>query len=293
MASPTASSSSEPTRSLNQQVILDEDEYTEALSHIIARDFFPSLAHLDATNSYLRALDTRDPELIGATVRRLEQLNTPRTERPTHSIRTPSETPYAAGPSDTPIYRRDDEPPSKRPRYNTSMSLDNFQARYTSEDNSSFSQILEDENRKRREKWAWAWDAQKRVKDQRDRMIEGRERLLIAAPSGTGVRERFLVESSVPAGLLTGGNEVTENEDRSSITTVAKRVDYAGREETGPEGEITRIEEVPHILSSEKEVRAAGVDGWEFKASNCIMYPRHTCTHILTGQECFNVSSGC
>ena len=29
--------------SLNRQAVLDEDEYTTALSHIIARDFFPSV----------------------------------------------------------------------------------------------------------------------------------------------------------------------------------------------------------------------------------------------------------
>ena len=82
------------------------------------------------------------------------------------------------------------------------MSLDAFQAKYTSEDNSSFTQILDDENRRRKEQYGWAWDAQRRVEAQRDRMLEGRERLLIEAPSGAGVKERFRIEAPQPAGLI-------------------------------------------------------------------------------------------
>lgn len=137
-------------RSLNRQVILDEDEYTAALSHIIARDFFPSLAHLDATNSYLDALHSRDPHLINASVRHLEQIsNTPRTSHRA-LYQTPSQTPYTAGPSDTPLRTPHSEGSNKRPRLDADLSLDSFQARYTSEDNSSFTQILDEENRKRR-----------------------------------------------------------------------------------------------------------------------------------------------
>ena len=159
--SSTSGPSSQPVRSLNRQVVLEEDEYTEALSHIIARDFFPSLVHLDATNNYLDALRTQDPQLIQASVRRLEDLQTPVSRRG-RPWQTPSQTPYAAGPSDTPLRTprgADGEAPAKRPRYETDMSLDAFQAKYTSEDNSSFTQILDDENRRRKEKYGWAWDA--------------------------------------------------------------------------------------------------------------------------------------
>src|SRR5436190_1702643 len=99
------SSTPVPERSLNQQLVLDEDEYTEALSHIIARDFFPSLLHLDATNSYLDALHSQDPQLINASVRRLREIaSTPSTSR--RPIQTPSQTPYGAAPSETPVYSR-------------------------------------------------------------------------------------------------------------------------------------------------------------------------------------------
>ena len=38
-------------------------------------------------------------------------------------------------------------------------------------------------------------------------MVEGRERLLIEAPAGVGVREKFLIEAPTPAALLTQGSE--------------------------------------------------------------------------------------
>ncbi|KAH8102483.1 nuclear protein DGCR14 [Cristinia sonorae] len=272
MATPTPSSSTETetTRSLNRQVVLDEDEYTEALSHIIARDFFPSLVHLDATNEYLDALQTKDQQLIHASVRRLEQLSTPATHRSRQTWRTPSRTPYAAGPSDTPLRtpHSDMPPPSKRPRYDTDMSLDTFQARYTSEDNSSFTQILDEENRVRKEKWSWAWEAQDRAERQRGKMLEQRERLLIEAPAVTGVREKFMIEPPAQRQLITAGGEAGEEEKEKE-----------GEEEE--EGKATALvikpptleEEVVDIMAPKKDVRSAGVDGWKFKARNSLMFP--------------------
>ncbi|OWZ76745.1 protein DGCR14 [Cryptococcus neoformans Bt85] len=61
-------------RSLYQQHVLDEDTYTRALSHIIARDFFPHLPHLHATNQYLAALHANDPHRLSASIRALAAL---------------------------------------------------------------------------------------------------------------------------------------------------------------------------------------------------------------------------
>lgn len=266
----TPGPSSQPTRSLNQQVVLDEDEYTEALSKIIARDFFPSLVHLDATNEYLEALQTKDPSLINASVRRLEELSTPMTRRSQFTWQTPSQTPYGVGPVDTPVRTPGEEPPAKRPRYDINMSLDNFQARFTSEDNSSFTQILDEENRRRREKWGWAWEAQKRVEDQRGKMIEERKKLLIEAPAGTGVRERFTIEAPAPKGLITDGstrddpspgpNASTEATEDSDANSNGKEVVLRG------EGDDKNEEQVD-VMAPKKDKRPAGVDGWNFKVS--------------------------
>lgn len=258
-----ASSSSQPTRSLNSQVVLEEDEYTEALSHIIARDFFPSLVHLDATNEYLDAVRAQDPQRIDASVRRLETLMTPGPS--TRVGQTPSRTPYRAGPSDTPLRTPRTELPGEPPRYDTNMTLDAFQARYTSEDNSSFTEILEEENRRRKEKWAWAWQAQKRVEQQRDKMLEGREKLLLEAPVGTGVRGKFRLEAPTPVGLLTDGSG-NGGATTYGDTGPGEASDEASQSK-GKEVVMRDADEdvVVDVMAPMKDTRPAGVDGWEFK----------------------------
>lgn len=259
MSDPSSSTVvSDPKRSLSRQAVLDEDEYTAALSHIIARDFFPSLVHLDATNEYLDALESRDPQLIGASVRNLESINASvRSARP---WRTPSETPYGIGPSDTPAAHH--EPATKRTRYDTDMNLDAFQARYTSEDNASFTQILDEENVRRREKYGWAWDAQERVEAQRVKALDVRERALIEMPESAGVREKMRIEAPVPAGLITAHGEEGSDGAESHKEVVLRRTDTD--------------ETVEDVMAPKKDTRPAGVDGWAFRARNSLMFPPGT-----------------
>jgi len=286
---PSSSSTSVPKRSLNRQTVLEEDEYTAALSHIIARDFFPSLVHIDATNSYLDALETRDPQLIGASVRHLESVNASvrSTARP---WQTPSETPYGIGPSETPVQHRREPPPAagaaaaaKRPRYDTEMSLDSFQARYTSEDNASFTQILDEENARRRERYGWAWDAQKRVEAQRERALEVRERALIEMPECAGVREKMRIEAPVaPAGLITASSEEDAQQQETTAeaeaAAAAAAVAVGNGEPSSDEGKQVVLREkeeedgVVDVMAPKKDTRPAGVDGWAFRARNSLMF---------------------
>lgn len=250
-----------PSRSLNRQKVLEEDEYTAALSHIIARDFFPSLVHLDATNDYLDALRTKDTGLINASVRRLEEISS----TPIASTRylTPSDTPYGPGPSETPI---PPPHPAKRPRYDTDMSLDMFQAKYTSEDNASFTEILDDENRQRKERWGWAWEAQKRAEQQRERMLTAREKMLIEQPPAPGVREKFLIEQPKVAGLVMSGT-VEEAAERE-VDNADKGKESLSLTVARPQAEV-----VVDVLAPQKDTRAAGVDAWKFKTRNSLMFP--------------------
>jgi protein DGCR14 len=250
-----------PEKSLNRQTVLEEDEYLEALSKIIARDFFPSLVHLDATNDYLDAVSSKDPKLIQQSVRKLQQLSD--TPLVSASQRGRFETPRTPWGGETPA--SSSGRPSKRPRYETNISLDEFQARYTSEDNSSFTQILDEENKQRKEVYGWAYDAQKRVEAQNRKALEGRERMMIELPAGPGVKQKFRIEAPVPVGLLTDASQGESEKARGK----KRAVDVAEDQEMDS-GEATALaivekgEEVD-ILARRKDTRSAGVDGWKFK----------------------------
>ncbi|KAK3327894.1 nuclear protein DGCR14 [Cercophora scortea] len=149
--------------------VLDEDTYTEALSQIIARDFFPGLLESETQQEYLDAIESKDQEWISSVSRRLHQVmasgSRQRTPRPSASSR-------ARGQSQTPVGFTGDTPMSvassvtekgKVPGIDvdTNMSLGSFQSKYTSEDNESFYKLLDKQNQKKVEKYAWIWTGNK------------------------------------------------------------------------------------------------------------------------------------
>ncbi|KAG0129113.1 nuclear protein DGCR14 [Tuber indicum] len=149
-------------------VVLDEDRYTDALSEIIARDFFPGLLETKHQQEYLDALDSHDTEWIREAGRKLtEVMTTPRigrTRRGT-SLATPtprafrelSATPTA---SSNPMAPSEDsgEKGVEKPVYEKHLSLDAFQSKYTSEDNASFNDLLDKQNQKKRSAYAFLWN---------------------------------------------------------------------------------------------------------------------------------------
>ncbi|ADV25421.1 Conserved hypothetical protein [Cryptococcus gattii WM276] len=236
------------TRSLYQQQILDEDAYTAALSHIIARDFFPHLPRIHATNRYLAALHANDPQRLAASIRTLAALHQPlprgddaHAERrsaeysmartpyiaiPGRPLRTPVGTRGWDTPRSTRPHHRDDfdsleETPTleqtarkrqrRHPPVRDDLSLDAFQRNFTSEDNASFVQILDEENRRRREeKFGWAFEAERKAEARR---IEGevkRKMILDTATSG-----RWRVDANgrrLIGGLAEGGRDRADGE---------------------------------------------------------------------------------
>ena len=185
-----------PKRIKRPAKVLDEDDYTDALSHIIARDFFPGLLEIESKQDYLNALDSQDHEWIAAAGRKLTEVMTPEPDgRRLRGRRgtgmTPSSGLYGRG-GDTPKAWEGETPMSAvstaestastqtdRPKVDTSMSLSTFQQKYTSEDNESFYKLLDKQNLKKAERYAWMWAGNK-IPAARQIAHRRRERLLAA-----------------------------------------------------------------------------------------------------------------
>ncbi|GAB7340713.1 hypothetical protein MBLNU457_7099t1 [Dothideomycetes sp. NU457] len=170
-----------PKRIKRPSTVLDEDVYTDALSHIIARDFFPGLLETQVQQEYLAALEAKNNDWIREAGRKLTQAMTPgpdgrRGRRGTSMVstvrgtQTPGQTPRGgwAGStpgrsiSATPDRSRDFAPEEpERPKVDYDLGLSAFQSKYTSEDNESFNALLDKQNEERRKKYGFLYNGNK------------------------------------------------------------------------------------------------------------------------------------
>jgi len=261
---------------------VQEDEYLAHLSNIIQRDFFPHLRTLEQRNDVLDAFDSRDPVRIQSSVRTLRELAATPTPRrrardsatpystrdsargdltPTFFDRTPLTSFSGATPS-TSSSRRRRAPPPPPPRVDPHISLDAFQARYTSQDNASFQDLLAADNAQRRTTHAWAFDAEGRANQRAVRGRQARERLvdvtrrmvdasgdgsvrLVEGPAGRPGERRLVVDGGVEVGagerLLVTGRDAAE---RLLITDGADSGKGKARAQEGEgEGALVRVDE--------------------------------------------------
>ncbi|KAI8943500.1 hypothetical protein NX059_001502 [Plenodomus lindquistii] len=184
-----------PKRIKRPAVVLDEDTYTSAVSHIIRRDFFPGLAEADAQREYLNAVESNDRSWIREAGKKLTQAMTPlprarsgvaartRLERPGGAAeRTPS-----VWGADTPVADADvgagatvadaDESLGRLDHVDLDLSLGAFQAKYSSEDQESFSRIIDKQNQARFDKTQWVREGNMYASKQRiaqQRLLEAR-----------------------------------------------------------------------------------------------------------------------
>lgn len=160
--------------------VLDEDTYTSTVEAIIERDYFPDLPKLQNQLEWVKAVNSKDPELIRQAqlniARRRAGLATPSVGATpgaawgatpgTNLLRTPAMTPLQAGGHATPA-------PGATPggganpaagssglssgssdKRAPNMSLDAFLSSYTSEDNASFLKLQEKALQRKRAKHA-------------------------------------------------------------------------------------------------------------------------------------------
>lgn len=161
--------------------VIDEDTYTDALSQIIARDFFPGLLESETQQEYLDAIESKDDAWISNAGRRLQQVMTPGRRR--GRTRTPSlaaggQTPTTGFLGDTPVsVVSASTVAEEKMAVDTNMNLGAFQAKYTSEDNESFYKLLDKQNQKRAEKYAWLWRGNKLPSKQQLKQKEIEDRI--------------------------------------------------------------------------------------------------------------------
>ncbi|KAF4629456.1 hypothetical protein G7Y89_g8690 [Cudoniella acicularis] len=239
-----------PKRIKRPKNVIDEESYTDAISEIIARDFFPGLLETETQQEYLDALESRDGAWISSAGKRLQQVMTPgrRKGRRGTSIQTPSrafDTPngYAG---DTPMSVMSEmttASTSTTIRVDTNMSLDKFQSLYTSEDNESVYKLLDKQNQKRAEKYAWMWSENNKLpskmmlkqKEIEVKLLESRGSL----HDDGGKRDRLVIKdvSEKPAkpdawnskpnnGLMFAPNSVED-----SVQTIAQKAQENSRAE--------------------------------------------------------------
>lgn len=170
----------------------------EAIEKIIERDYFPDISKLRDRLDWLEAIKTGDPmQIRDAQLKIMERRGKKVISGLSTDPRTRSRTPGSTFMRNfTPF----DELVGKTPatptpggssgklgdgrdggdvEVDTSLSLDEFFRRYTSEDNDSFSKILEKVNRKKKEKYAHLLEGEKEedaksIEDaKRDRITDG------------------------------------------------------------------------------------------------------------------------
>ncbi|KAL3849194.1 hypothetical protein ACJIZ3_011076 [Penstemon smallii] len=194
--------------------VLDEDKYVAAIEKIIERDFFPDIPKLRDRLDWLQAVRTHDPLLIrDAQLKILERRRLRKaTAADGTSIRSTTATPGSAffrNSSVTPSLYNDsvlnDERDGEgdREEVDVTLSLDEFFRRYTSEDNESFSKIMDKDNRRREEKYGYLLEGEK---------TEGNNNLI---EDGSNKRERVGTDgygtSDQPVHTLEGWNYTAKN----------------------------------------------------------------------------------
>ncbi len=163
--------------------VMDEDDYVEEVSAIIERDFFPELEKLEAQHQYLDASERNDVATMNRLREQYSSTGPIKHQRPGQGSPDTFETPAeerrqddVEGESKKPVKPEDDERRSESGEQDKdqtrNMSLDEFMAKHTSEDNESFNEIQEESRRKfvLTHSWMFKEDEQKSIEMKKERL---------------------------------------------------------------------------------------------------------------------------
>ncbi|KAK6160013.1 hypothetical protein DH2020_003394 [Rehmannia glutinosa] len=201
--------------------VLDEDTYVAAIEKIIERDFFPDIPKLRDRLDWLQAVRTHDPVLIrDAQLKIIERrrLRKSGDSAADSSLRSTTATPgssFLRNTSVTPAFYNEkkvvlvsDELEGNgdggEEQVDVSLSLDDFFKKYTSEDNESFSRIIEKVNRKRKEKYGYLLECGSSDENSGNNLIENGNKREKTATDGYGTSDQ-------PVSTLEGWNYTPKN----------------------------------------------------------------------------------
>lgn len=255
--------------------VLDEDAYIENLETIITKDFFPDLPKLQAQAEYLDALERKDTRKIWELQRKFSckrssastpsvystpaTFDTPESNLPPTPVPTRGDQNAAAASASTkPGDGEKDDGPTHNPEPDSDPStkavcnttLDKFLARNTSEDNTSFVDMMSEAEKKHRIKNAWLFDKV-------DEQLEAKEQYL-ALPS---------IEQQALEPLMTSSVQTWTYEPRNAVMYVPDGVADSAEErirKAGMAREIvhknTRFTENPFNADHSKESISAAAN---------------------------------
>eukprot|EP00112_Aurelia_sp_Birch-Aquarium-sp1_P017013 Seg3906.3 transcript_id=Seg3906.3/GoldUCD/mRNA.D3Y31 product="Splicing factor ESS-2" protein_id=Seg3906.3/GoldUCD/D3Y31 len=258
------------SRVLRKQNVLEEDAYIEAVDKIIERDFFPDLQKLQLQAEYLDALSSNDIDKLrsvelkldrGLSVRRFND-STPSTfETPsTHRAETPS-----SANTSIPNTRQNEALSATVPN----VSLDNFLAKNTSEDNASFEKIMEESKHRIREKFAWlfqAEDEQGKKQDQNLALPSCEEQVLNAIDDKPYNLDSWTYKSRnalmyVPNGVELSAKELIEGKGRKERVIKYENTRFDGDPFNSVSCRVALNEAASEHANIKKQVGKIGADG--------------------------------
>ncbi|KAF0294550.1 Splicing factor ESS-2 [Amphibalanus amphitrite] len=163
-----------PKRKRFRKTVLDEDNFIRELEGIVERDFFPDMRRLRAQNDYLSAAQSGDTvrlhelrQRYGSEVPRRPDTaaswSTDPVGTPSHfDTPRPGDTPGSSAASEAGL----EDDPAKP------LSLNQYLATHTSEDDESFSDMMSEARRRHRVRHPWFYEAEAAHNDRQEKLLE-------------------------------------------------------------------------------------------------------------------------